>query len=83
VDCRQHGFAEEYMASENADLYASLLGITRTRQFGDLNSDLEVSGILWDGNWFARYERMDDENDELPSCWLSNRIPGTIFQRAK
>ena len=37
VDCRQHGFAEEYTASENADIFASLLGITKTRQFGDLN----------------------------------------------
>lgn len=25
VDFRQHGFAEEYTASENADLYASIL----------------------------------------------------------
>ena len=46
VDCRQHGFAEEYMASENADLYASLLGITRTRQFGDLNSEKVYNELL-------------------------------------
>ncbi len=37
MDCRQHGFAEEYTAGENADLYASLLGITKTREFEDLN----------------------------------------------
>jgi len=39
VDLLQHGFAEEYTVSDNADLFASLLGITRTEQFGD--SDLE------------------------------------------
>jgi hypothetical protein len=39
VDIQQHGFAEEYTASENADLYASVLGITRTKQCGDF--DLE------------------------------------------
>jgi hypothetical protein len=39
VDLRQHGFAEEYTASENADLYASVFNITRTKQFGDF--DLE------------------------------------------
>ena len=33
VDLLQHGFAEEYMVSDNADLYASVLGITRTKQF--------------------------------------------------
>jgi hypothetical protein len=39
VDFQQHRFAEEYTASENADLYASVLGITRTRQFGDFDSE--------------------------------------------
>ncbi len=39
VDCRQHGFAEEYTPGENADLYASLLGIKKTREFEDLNSE--------------------------------------------
>ncbi len=34
------------MASENADLYASLLGITRTRQFGDLNSEEVYNELL-------------------------------------
>jgi len=46
VDCRQHGFAEEYMASDNADLCASLLGIPRTRQFGDLNSEKVYNELL-------------------------------------
>lgn len=39
VDLRQHKYAEEYTASGNADLYASLFNITRTRRFGDF--DLE------------------------------------------
>jgi hypothetical protein len=39
VDCQQHGFAEEYTTSENTDLYASLLEITRTNQFGDFDSE--------------------------------------------
>ena len=39
VDLRQHVFAEDCTAEENADLYASILGITRTKQFGDF--DLE------------------------------------------
>ena len=39
VDLQQHGFAEEYTASEKADLYASVLGITRTNQFGDFDSE--------------------------------------------
>ena len=34
----QHRFAEKYTASENADLCASLLGITRTVGFGDIES---------------------------------------------
>lgn len=39
VDIQQHRFAEEYTASENADLYASVLGIIRTKQFGDFDSE--------------------------------------------
>lgn len=35
VDVRQHTYAEEYTASENANLYASLFNITTTRRFGD------------------------------------------------
>lgn len=31
VDLRQHRFAEEYTASENADLYASVFDIVRTK----------------------------------------------------
>lgn len=46
VDCRQHGFAEEYTAGENADLYASLLGITKTREFEDLNSEEVYNELL-------------------------------------
>jgi hypothetical protein len=38
VDLRQHEFAEEYTAGENADLCASVFGITRTKQFGDFDS---------------------------------------------
>lgn len=39
VDCHQHGFAEEYTSSENADLYASVLGITRTNEFGNVDRE--------------------------------------------
>lgn len=39
VDVLQHGFAAEYTASENGDLCASVLGIIRTRQFGDFDSE--------------------------------------------
>jgi hypothetical protein len=39
VDLQQHGFAEEYTANENAELYASVLGIVRAKQFGDFNSE--------------------------------------------
>ena len=39
VDFRQHGFAEEYTTSQNADLCASVFEITRTSQFGDFDSE--------------------------------------------
>ncbi len=39
VDFRQHKYSEEYTASENANLYASLFNITRTRRFGDFDSE--------------------------------------------
>ena len=39
VDLRQHKYAEEYTASENADLFASLFNITRTRRFGDFDPE--------------------------------------------
>lgn len=39
VDLRQHKYAEEYTASENANLYASLFNITRTRRFGDFEPE--------------------------------------------
>jgi hypothetical protein len=45
VDPQQHAFGEEYTASENADLCASVLGITRTNQFGDFDS-LEMRNTL-------------------------------------
>ena len=35
MDVQQHGFVEEYTTSENADLYASVFNVTRSRQFGD------------------------------------------------
>lgn len=46
MNCQQHGFAEEYTTSENADLYASLLGITKTREFEDLNSKKVYNELL-------------------------------------
>jgi len=39
VDVQQHGFAQEYTIRDNADLYASVLGITREKMFGDSNSE--------------------------------------------
>ena len=39
VDLQQPEFAEEYTASNNADLYASVLGIMRKRHFGDFDSE--------------------------------------------
>lgn len=46
VDLRQHGFAEEYTASDNADIYAELLGIKRTRQFGDFDPEEMYDTLL-------------------------------------
>lgn len=37
VEAQQHRFIEEYTASENADLYASIFNITRSRQFGNFD----------------------------------------------
>lgn len=39
VDCRQHGFAEEYTASQNADLFASVFEVTRKNRFGYFDSE--------------------------------------------
>ena len=35
MDIREHTYAEEYIASENANLYASLFNITTTKRFED------------------------------------------------
>ena len=40
MELQQYEFAEEYTASKNADLYASVLGITKKRHFGDFNSEV-------------------------------------------
>ena len=53
VDLRQHGFAEEYTASENADLYASVFDIARTKQFGDFDSE-EMCNTLAKSPVFSR-----------------------------
>jgi len=45
VDLRQHGFSEEYTVSDNAGLYASLLSITRTKDFGHSDPE-ELRSIL-------------------------------------
>jgi hypothetical protein len=52
VDIRQHGFAE-YTASANADLYASVLGITKAKQFGDFDSG-EMRKTLSKSSVFSR-----------------------------
>lgn len=46
VDVLQHNFGEEYTASENADLCASLLDITRTNQFGDFDREAMCTTLL-------------------------------------
>ena len=53
VDPRQHRFAEEYTASENADLYASIFDIVRTKQFGDFESE-EMCNTLSKSPVFSR-----------------------------
>lgn len=53
VDRRQHGFAEEYTASENANLYASIFDITRTNQFGDFDLE-EMCNTLSKSPVFSR-----------------------------
>ena len=45
VDLRQHGFAEEYTASNNADLYASVLDITRKKHFGDFDLEKMLNAL--------------------------------------
>ena len=45
VEFLQHDFAEEYTASENADLYASVFDIARTKQFGDFDA-IEMCNTL-------------------------------------
>lgn len=39
VDLHQHEFAPEYTVYDNADLYASILGITGKRTLGDSDSE--------------------------------------------
>lgn len=46
VDLQQHGFAQEYTVSDNADLYASVLGITRKRTFGDIDPEEICNALL-------------------------------------
>lgn len=52
VDDQQHGFDEDFTAVSNADLYASMIGITRTRSFGDYNPH-EVCDSLMGSAIFA------------------------------
>lgn len=53
VDLRQHRFAEEYTASENADLYASVFDIVRTKQFRDFDPN-EMCNTLSKSPVFSR-----------------------------
>lgn len=53
VDLRQHRFAEEYTASENADLYASVFDIVRTKHFRDFDS-IEMCDTLSKSPVFSR-----------------------------
>ncbi|KAM0794837.1 hypothetical protein BDR22DRAFT_977402 [Usnea florida] len=46
VDVRQHECAQEYTLYRNADLYASVLGITRERTFGDSGSEQIYKELL-------------------------------------
>jgi len=52
VDDQQHGFDEDFTTVSNADLYASMIGITRTRSFGDYNAQ-EVCQTLMRSAIFA------------------------------
>lgn len=64
VDFRQHGFAEEYTASENADLYASVFDIARTKQFGDFDSE-EMCNTLLKSPVFSRTTVSGQDLEEL------------------
>lgn len=46
MDLQQHGFAQEYTVSDNADLYASVLGITRKRTLGDIDPEEICNALL-------------------------------------
>ena len=80
----QHEFAEEYTASNNADLYASVLGITRKKHFGDFDSEamrnaLSKSPLFSEMTIDAhKLEEWTTKMYGLPSYWLSKRIPGKI-----
>ena len=46
MDVQQFGCAQEYTLYDNADLYASVLGITRERTFGDSDSEQIYKELL-------------------------------------
>ena len=46
MDLQQLGFAQEYTVRDNADLYASVLGITRKRTFGDIDPEEMCNALL-------------------------------------
>ena len=52
VDVRQHGFAEEYTIGDNADFYASLLGIAATKDF-ELRDPEEIQHTLSESPVFS------------------------------
>jgi hypothetical protein len=52
-DDQQHRFTEEYTASKNTELCASVLGIIRTRQLGDFDSE-EIYNTLSKSLVFSR-----------------------------
>ena len=46
MDLQQLGFAQEYTVRDNADLYASVLGITRKRTFRDIDPEEMCNALL-------------------------------------
>ena len=64
---RQHEFAEEYKASQNADLFASVLDITRTNQFGEFDSKEICNLILKSPVFFGVAINVQDLD-----CWIND-----------
>jgi len=76
ADNRQQGFAE-YTASQNADLYASIFGIVRTVQFGDIDSG-KIRNTLLKSQLFSQTTITEQDLEE----WTTN-IMGCLSVRLR